>query len=347
VKKISNKEKIFRQRQESLKIKLQSRISGVSRNKKRKKILQDKMKSKPIVIQAPAVFNLANNETRHELLTIINKASSYLTNGKRIRVCFKKTKQLQPCGTLYFVSNIESLLEKYPGKIDCNYPEDDIVEQLFQHIGLIEKLGKPPRKIITADNVINWHFASGTDATTNAFQQLLLQHQEAMGGEVTRSSLYDCMSEAVTNTRKHAYPPSYISTAKRWWMFSQAKNHQLEVAICDLGIGIPDSLKEKRELVDYVIGLRSTFTTSKTERIHSEMIKLAVLSNRSRTGLAYRGKGLPQMLDFIKNGDTGGFRVQSGYGFFQYAAKTKTEVTQHRKHKIRGTLVQWTLPLSN
>lgn len=250
---------------------------------------------------------------------------------------------MQPCGTLYFVANIESLLILFPGKIDCTYPEDDVVEQLFQHIGFLEKLGKKCRKVITADNVVNWHFATGTDASTSAFQALLLQHQDAMGGELTRSELYDCMSEAVTNTKKHAYPSRSDKSENRWWMFSQAMDNKLTVAICDLGIGIPDSLLMKKEMSDYIRDLRGLF---RTEQMHKRLLKVAVSSNRSSTGLPYRGKGLPQMLAFIKAGDTGGFRVQSGYGLYAYSAEDKKTLDRIRKCKIRGTLVQWTLPLS-
>lgn len=330
-------------RQSNLNRKKQLRISGVSRHRKQRGPLGSKAGMQVTTIRTPKTFELKSEQNRRELVDLIKIIAEHLAKGNRVKLCFRNTTSLQPCGTLYFVANIESLLIAFPGKIDCTYPEDDVVEQLFQHIGFLEKLGKQNRKVITAENVVNWHFATGTDASTSAFQALLFQHQDAMGGELTRSELYDCMSEAVTNTKKHAYPVRSDKSENRWWMFSQAADNKLTVAICDLGIGIPDSLLMKKELSDYIRDLRGLF---RVEQMHKRLLKVAVSSNRSRTGLPYRGKGLPQMLDFIKTGNTGGFRVQSGYGLYTYSADEKKTLDRARKCKIRGTLVQWTLPLS-
>ena len=284
MKKISRSRSLFLIRNSILTRKKQIRAAGLSKNRKLRNINSKKTNLKPVPIQAPETFELKSEKGRKEILETIKLITEHLSSNRRIRLCFRKTKNLQPCGTLYFVSSIESPLIEYPGKIDCSYPDDDIVEQLFQHIGFLEKLGKSKRKEITAENVVNWHFATGTDATTNAFQALLLQHQDAMGGELIRSELYDCMSEAVTNTKKHAYPETNKKPENRWWMFSQAENNQLTVAICDLGIGIPDSLLEKKEMSDYIRDLRGLF---RIEQMHKRLIEVAVSSNRSSTGLAY------------------------------------------------------------
>lgn len=343
MKQISTNKIGFIIRQSKLNRKKQLRLSGVCRHRKQRVALGSKKLAQVITINTPKSFELKSEQNRRELVDLIKTITEHLANGNRVKLCFRNTTSLQPCGTLYFVANIDSLATVHPGQIDCTYPEDDVVEQLFQHIGFLEKLGKKNRKVITAENVVNWHFATGTDASTSAFQALLLQHQDAMGGELTRSELYDCMSEAVTNTKKHAYPVRSNKSENRWWMFSQATDNKLTVAICDLGIGIPDSLLIKKEMSDYIRDLRGLF---RVEQMHKRLLKVAVSSNRSRTGLPYRGKGLPQMLDFIKTGNTGGFRVQSGYGLYAYSAEEKKTLDRARKCKIRGTLVQWTLPLS-
>lgn len=322
---------------------LQFRESGIARKQRLLDKIWATAPRRPVSRSAPAIFDLRLPEPRKEMLSFLSTVTADVASGRRVKICFGKTETLRPCGTLYFVANLDQLIDKYPGLIECGYPRDDVVEQLFQHIGLLKRLGKESRKVVTAQNVINWHFASGTDATTNAFQALLLQHQEAMGGEVTRSELYDCMSEAVTNTRKHAYPQS-VNHLPRWWMFSQAQEDVLTVAICDLGIGIPSSLLNKPELRDYIRKLQFTFTPREQ---HTQLLEVAVSSNRTSTGLPYRGKGLPQMLDFIKGGQTGGFRIQSSYGLYSYSASEAKSASETKKQPIRGTMIQWTLSLKN
>lgn len=298
--------------------------------------------NKPVGISAPEIFSVSNNVDRHELLYFIDRIYAAVSNGRNVRLNFEKTTSLKPCGTLYFVSVVDDLLSRFTPSITAKYPPNDIVEQLFQHIGLLEKLGLTSRKVVTADNVVNWHFAKGTDATMDVFSSLLTAHQQSMGGEITKSELYDCLSEAVTNTKAHAYL-NVSNVPTTWWMFSQAVNGRLTVAISDLGIGISKSLLQKPELSDYLRKLRRL-----TARNHldEDLIKIAVSSDRTKTGLPYRGKGLPQMLDFIKKGVDGGFRVQSSFGIFQHDSKTSKTETATLKKAIRGTLIEWTLPLN-
>ena len=298
--------------------------------------------NKPVGINAPEIFSISINSDRQELVHFIDRIATAMSRGRNVRLNFEKTKSLKPCGTLYFVSMVDDLLNEFGSSITAKYPPDDVVEQLFQHIGLLEKFGLSPRKKVTADNVVNWHFAKGTDATMDVFSSLLTAHQQSMGGEITKSELYDCLSEAVTNTKAHAY--LNISNAPTaWWMFSQAVNGRLTVAISDLGIGISKSLLQKPELSDYIRKVRRLMSKSDLDK---DLIKIAVSSDRTKTGLPYRGKGLPQMLDFIKKGADGAFRVQSSFGVFQHDAKISKTETATLKKAIRGTLIEWTLPLN-
>lgn len=298
-------------------------------------------KRKPLKMPAPVIFILTDDRHREYLIAFLRDLERNLASGMKVVIDFSPTKKLHPCGTLYLMANLDNLLAEYPGALSCRLPKDDVVEQLFQHVGLLHKLGRTSRLAVTADNVINWHYATGSDASTSAFKSLLVQHSEAMGGILIRSNLYDCMSEAVTNTKKHAYPNANGSL-NNWWMFSQAMGDNLHVAICDLGIGIPKSLLEKPEMADF---FRKLLMVGRQSSHDKTLIKIASSTNRSSTGLEYRGKGLPQMLDFIKDQDDGGFRAQSGAGSYTYNASLKKDKEMTHKQSIKGTLVEWTLKL--
>ncbi|CAG0970235.1 hypothetical protein ANRL3_01451 [Anaerolineae bacterium] len=344
MKKLSEKTRYFNLRQALLKKFRQKRKSALIKNRKLYGRSNLTSPSRAIRIFSPKVFDIVSGASRQDLLRFISEIESTLTSGRKVRICFGATDLLHPGGTLYFVATIDILVDKYPNMIESSYPRDDVVEQLFQHIGLLQQFGKSSRKEIIAENVINWHYASGTDATTSVFCSLLVQHQESIGGEIMRSELYDCMSEAVINTRKHAYPKQRDSNMSRWWMFSQVKDGKLTVAICDLGIGIPTSLLEKPELMDYIHQLRYSL---KPIKLHGKLIEIALTSNRTSTSLSYRGKGLPQMLDFIRQGSAGGFRVQSGHGIYKYHAEQQLALSETNKYPIKGTLVEWEIPLIN
>lgn len=340
---ISTKARLHRNSEQIRIRRNQLRASGLKRNVEHLRRLEIVRRNKPILVPAPKVFILNDDHHRDSIIIFLRELERNLEAGLKVKIDFTDTIKLHPCGTLYMMANLDNLLIRFPGVISCRLPKDNIVEQLFKHLGLLSKLGRNSGLAVTADNVVNWHYATGSDATTSAFKALLFQHSEAMGGVLVRSNLYDCMSEAVTNTKKHAYPKE-SEFLNNWWMFSQARDDILQVAICDLGIGIPKSLLDKPQMEDY---LRKLYMIGRQSSHDKTLIKLASSTSRSSTGLEYRGKGLPQMLDFIKNQDEGGFRAQSGAGSYTYNASSKKDKAVTHRQSIKGTLVQWTLKLKS
>ena len=286
---------------------------------------------------APEFFGLSDSDHREKLLSFIKKIKNHLSKGYKVDISFAETRKLLPCGTLWATAKIENLIKHYPNKLTCNYPEDGIVEQLFQHIGLLQKLGLTSKKVdINHDSVRHWHYVEGT-STDNISHFSELFKTIALPEEL-KSGLFDSMSEAVTNTVQHAYDSN---DPKEWRMFAQKNDGHLDVALCDLGIGIPKSLRQKPELKEW---LTSPVQTSKRNRDES-LLEVAIQSSRSKTRLPHRGKGLKDMLEHVKSGKVGGFRVFSGKGVFNYSASEKIETTKHFRTPIRGTLIEWQIPL--
>ena len=300
---------------------------------------------KTIVVVAPEKFDIAVDEFRPPLIFFLHRIKYLLMNGANVRISFEKTTNLLPAGTLLLVATLESLLEVYPNRISSNYPSDHVVEQLFQHIGLLQKLGNGPRRVITADNVRHWHLIRGTTADVSEFKNLFSTFESQLGHD-TEAGLFESMSEAVTNTVQHAYPKikgEIDSIESRWWMFAQQKDDKLDVTICDLGVGIPKSLTYKRELAEILPALIRRLR----KRADSGLIEVAVESSRSRTKLPHRGKGLPDMLAFIRRVNEGGFLICSLRGQLIYNAKFRRETARDFADSVPGTLIQWNLPLLN
>lgn len=290
---------------------------------------------------APAVFSLATQENRDVLMSFLRRLQEHVKNGGRASINFDKTTQLIPDGTLLFVAVLSCLLQRYPGRVTSSYPVDPVVEQLFQHIGVLGWLGNTPRVTITADNVRYWHFLQGITTDMRPLKELFDAYSNDIQDRV-RDGLSAGLGEAVTNTIQHAYigesERNVEESGKRWWLFTQKKDDKLTVVVCDLGIGIPDSLVRKwRDDLKYILRYKK----------HRDMklIEVAVQSTRSRTRLPHRGKGLPEMLEFVKSGDVGGFRIYSLRGAFSYDAENITETGIEFDTGIPGTLIMWTVPI--
>ncbi len=326
-------DRIWRRRQYRLRPKPKRRATSRAK--------ESVFKPRTLKVNAPVEFDLTVEFNRSNLLNFIDKISQGIIGGHKVEICFDATKKLLPSGTLYFVASIDAILNNYPEKLSCNYPADEVVEQLFQHIGFLQRLGQSPRKAITADNVRYWQYLTGTSVDLSGFKSLF---EKISLENDTKAGLYDGFTEAITNVIQHAYSDDrdvQDVVACKWWMFAQHRNGQLDIAICDLGIGIPNSMISKPELSEIIPRIVARFK----KRSHNALIEVAVESNRSRTKLAHRGKGLPDMLSFARTSEIGGFLIHSRRGFFVCNAN-RTERGHDYRRAITGTLIHWHIPIS-
>lgn len=292
----------------------------------------------PIRILAPKEFLFLNEVARDNLFRFLSLVDSSLQTNMTVVIDFGQTELLHPCGTLIFMSHLDSWLAKYPGKLRCTYPKDEVSEELLQHVSVLSRLGLPDRRHIEHERVKYWHYHCGTNADSTNYKTLTKSVREGIV-HPAKELFADCLNEAVVNTVGHAYkfevahtPPKAM---QKWWMFSLYKDELLFVAIYDQGVGIPRSLKSKPELSDY---LRPRNYND------SRLIQAAIGSPWTSTKMPHRGKGLPEMLEFSQNLKHGGLSIWSQHGGVIYNA----DVGKESRHKLRrplpGTLVLWSIP---
>jgi hypothetical protein len=108
---------------------------------------------------------------------------------------------------------------------------------------------------------------------------------------MNRKGIYMMLLELMANTRQHAVPEK--PEAKRWWtlLFRDDRSKKAQFVFLDTGVGILDSVRTKFE--KFVAKL--PFIDNQP-RILQEIMKG---SFRTRTGLSYRGKGLPAIRQYL------------------------------------------------
>jgi len=121
-------------------------------------------------------------------------------------------------------------------------------------------------------------------------------------------------------------------------MFSQLKGEMLTVAFCDLGRGIPSTLREKRPAV------WERFLLLGKQR-DAYAIEYSVQDSISRTRKSFRGKGLGQIVSLATSIDGSLVSVFSNYGMYTKSA-TQSKKTDYRD-SITGTLIYWKIPLTS
>lgn len=296
-------------------------------------------RSRTVTVTAPEVFQATHAEPRNRVIEFFNTVSGWLRQRVRVRVDFAKTQRMHPCATLILLAKLDIWCFMYPGLLSGTYPEDEVVEQLFQHFGVLPMLGLTPRQQVTHDRVKYWFYFSGTKVEPGGYRDLTTAVRSSI--EHPEPLLFgDCLNEAVTNAVNHAYkfdsadvPPHEM---RKWWMLSQFKDGALFVAIYDHGVSIPRSLRRKPEFTDF-----ATLRYYKGARL----IKEATKSLRTTTRLKHRGKGLPEMLEFSSSLSQGGLSILSNDGAWVYVADGGRETTATFDKPLPGTLVLWELAL--
>jgi hypothetical protein len=260
---------------------------------------------------------------------------------------FSKSKKAEVVGFILMQAEIDRIKSiKGDNFIRGNSPKDPVTAQVFHQVGLSKLLGIRENIPITDKDVVYWKHTHGTKIDADKAGKLIVEIAQLHNlDDDVIDILFTGVGEAITNSVMHAYPDDGKNTRfygkKKWWMFTGINENMLHVIVCDLGIGIPSSLKNKHP--DLFQRFKYLF---KSEN-HSELIEIAMEEGRSRSEQPHRGLGMVELKKFINfthNGHLGIFS-QKGVYVYQGDGKENIERSRNLKDSIMGTVVAWSVPL--
>lgn len=159
--------------------------------------------------------------------------------------------------------------------------------------------------------------------------------------------LHSGISEAIINVSHHAYPKrlGYSEVDKNWYLTGSynTDTKELKVVFYDQGIGIPKSLPAS-EVWERVLMLLSHFSIAERRR-DEVLLKAAVELDRTSTEESDRGKGLQDLLEFIRQRRNGYLSIFSLKGMFKMEVKNGIESikSEHFNNPVYGTLIIWSV----
>lgn len=298
--------------------------------------------------------------------------------GRWVCIDFRPTTRMFPSGTLLLLAELDRLRRIVPGQFPvlARYPKDEVVEQVLQQVGIssLVRLKDRLEPADFAENVRHWRHATGEVVDGRKLEDFIVEYRDRLARALT-TTLYSGIVEAMTNSVQHAYPLNYAGwradgvpdelakTCRRWWMFSEERDGKLTVVFCDLGIGIPASVKDPEKWSDDALAstlrsiaaaagaalLRSAGSALQTmvrRAPNASYIKAATELRKTRTKKRYRGNGLPDILDVVRRAGSGFLSIMSNEGVYRYNAENGTEDLFDVRESIMGTMIQWTIPVS-
>jgi hypothetical protein len=308
------------------------------RIRKQKKTKSIKLRS--IEVNPPKYLKFHGSQSEREAFEgFTNQVTQATKKGLTVIINLNKIERLYPCGLLLFMGQVKIWNDRHPGKVHATYPENEVVEQMLQSVGIIEKLGLKNRVTkISHNDVTRWRYFTGTEAAAQEMEPMMDEIRNLIGAD-SQSRLYDAIAEAITNVRQHAYSEG---ESKKWWIFSTISKSSIVVAIYDSGASIPGTLLRKPGVKEHV----TQMITGRKKR-DASILRMAA-GGRSRTKLPYRGKGLPEMFESTRLMPGSSLGIYSRGGYFAYNDKNeaKKEVCTHLDVPVLGTLVLWRIKLA-
>lgn len=297
---------------------------------------------------APEEFHLITIKTRARVLGFLaDLRTAFLTSDTEVvKIDFSNTKKFVAGATVMMYAEIARLREWAGGRVRvrCINPRADRPKQVLQQIGLLAECGIAPTRATTLHDVVHWRVAHGC-LVDNSICAPAIEPYEGHIATPLVDGFFRGLGEAMTNAIHHAYIDTredglayFPQQKKDWWMFSQAKDGELTVVFCDLGVGIPRTLPQKQP------SIFKRLINSGLGASDSACIAEAIADSKTRTKLAGRGRGLGNIVDVVSRIEGGVVAIFSNRGCYTYM--NGKSFTHDFKDSILGTVIYWKVPIA-
>lgn len=310
-----------------------------------------------VKIYLPERMNLSVNYA--DTIPYINSIvmlSDYRKSGRSYRlssVIFDGLKEISSSAALMLTAALSrwddnSISRIVPRIENWNYG----IYEKFKSLGffdLFRKIGLPDAQCQDTSTVKIVRYIKGCRAK-NDYSRLKEQLREIVGGDITKwTFLHSGLDEAITNVSHHAYPKGCnVRPDDQNWYLTAAFDlvtRELKVIFCDQGIGIPKSLPTSK-LWEKVLEFLSVIPVA-SQRKDSNLIRAAMEISRTSTGKSDRGKGLPDMKEFVRQRGHGYLALMSGSGLYKLTVETgiESQKSDVLPTPVLGTLIIWRVQL--
>ncbi len=302
-------------------------------------------------------FSDSFEETALTILIIRKFVDKYrLTQKNKIAyklssIDFDGLEEISTSAGLVLAATIFEWQGKMPERMIANHEDwnDSIKTQLVQ-LGFFELFGMPAPAIeIEKSTIKSLKYIRGASGDDDGkLVQFKENLQSMLDVDLSRQKwtfLYSGLSEAMTNALQHAYENT---EEKPWFMTGgfDTTTRELKIVFYDHGIGIPKSLP-KTHGMGKVLKFIAKFSPNYDD---ASAIRAAVEMGKTRTGQESRGKGLSDMLKFIKKRKSGYMSIMSLKGLYKHKktgknGNEKPDKTASLSHPIMGTLIIWSVKI--
>lgn len=297
---------------------------------------------KPETLKAAQTFSLLQEP--ETTVRFLNTVVSKMSMMRRVFLDVSNVTVITIDTLLYLLASMDRLKQlKMPTYVQGNYPKHRAADRIFRESGFFKFTAKGATSAMSkvAGTV---QIREGTEADPQLARELCVFAQEQLQLHRTQTKfLYDIVMEIIVNTRQHAYEDKNHVVAK-WYSYATYDKQKKEVlfSILDTGQGIPATVK-----TDWQEGLGKMLSSMGLDikSAHDEWFITSALNGdlRTKTGEKHRGKGLPKIMGYFKEGKVSDLTVISNHGYVSLKDERRIEMAA----PFKGTLYSWRLRRAN
>ncbi|MBN1907108.1 MAG: hypothetical protein JW927_18660 [Deltaproteobacteria bacterium] len=282
-------------------------------------------------IKAPTDFSIVNNTD--EMLPFFKEYFVGIKEGKRIFFDMTSITSMTEDAILYMLSRFHYSKMKYghnfvsgnvPNNIDCRRLLQE--SGFYKHVFYNGNMSPPSGKIFAIETKHLVHGETAKEVMDFARNRLKSKN-------ITKAS-YPIMIECMANTLNHAFTTKASgSTLSKWWLIAMhsEETKTIHFTFLDNGLGIPNTIRKR--LSEILVGIF-------IELDDSALIVSALKGEfRTQTNFKWRGKGLPNILKYVRNNEIKNLKIISNHG---YVLCNGEEIKSIKlENRFYGTLLSW------
>jgi len=320
-------------------------------------------KQKRITIYLPETMNFCTEYDSTILYVLAirrladtNMGSSYKTY-KLASVNFDNLKTISTSAALVLTAELskwdDAIRQRLRPKVDKWDPE---ILKKFTDLGFFDLFQNPPLESTSSgkqSSVKVVKYIKGRCGDSKKTRILKKELTNIVGDEISKWTFLRCgLDEAITNVSHHAYPDNkgFSEEDKNWYLTGSYNNDtkQLKIVFYDQGISIPKSLPSSdvwEKALDFFSKIKIPIADRKKDEV---LLRAAVELDRTSTEETDRGKGLQDLLEFIRHREEGYLSIISSKGLFKLTVHNGKETikTEHFNNGVSGTLIIWSAVLA-
>lgn len=295
-------------------------------------------------IPVPSKLDLYSEDSRDATLAFVEKLErKSLTN--KVMIDCRTADSFSAAATLLLYSTIDRLKTSADHKLIRFKFLKGAVKVIVEKTGLKSLTLQQERSIIDC-KVDTLPIVKGS-ARGEEFEQVIdhVQHQiykNNMSPE--QENVWGAaVGETVSNVKLHAYTDT---EDKPWWIICSVIEDDLYLAICDQGVGIPQTIKNTSWINNLVQKTPALIKKMLSNR-DSDAIEVSMTIGKTATNQQKHGLGSQSIQALVDKNPNGALWVFSNHGVYYKSCKSSTPELKEFSGSISGTIVQWNIKLND